>query len=577
MKRLLLLLALMLVVSPVVATRLNFQNPTDATKVTAFGHGNTSINSLSWSETTNGGNNNVIIYYPTSGYGTGATFALKDPYATTYAAATYTDCWGTLYCNRNGVFLYDANKNIMWHSTDHWSPSQYDRFEVKVNSGYAYWFVNGVLNETSTYLGANPSFIAFGTQIPWEGGAYQRWDNYVYGDTEQKCIFGLPESDDDKFIILDDFVNDANDGLFNTTSNTQADATNMYSTFGCGNASIDPPLVLENQTVQLVNYDTGTVYWTGYTDGKYAGTLTVPIKTNRIDVAAPDGYYGLTIPGTLQYSNLILKRSQGATVAFDRDDYAVNDVAHVNWEVQTGDYWDTSHYTYRASLNDIYGVEKYGITLTERTGTFDYTFVSTDDPGVYHAQITATPNTGGNAFWLAVDYAELSSYVNFNGWVNNAQNQTVISGANVSMTQDGTTCNTLSAADGNYTCSGFSTGATWYVNATAMGFRQYTFNTTPLAAKGVALNISLVPDAPTITGLAIGGVDRDTTYGRPIAGATVTVRNTSAELYCYKTTSFTGWYLNDETDCAFQSKTPYDVWAYEIGYSNSTTEQAVTA
>jgi hypothetical protein len=39
----------------------------------------------------------------------------------------------------------------------------------------------------------------------------------------------------------------------------------------------------------------------------------------------------------------------------------------------------------------------------------------------------------------------------------------------------------------------------------------------------------------------------------------------------------TGWYLNDETDCLFQSKTPYDVWAYKLGYSNSTIEKAVTA
>jgi hypothetical protein len=291
------------------------------------------------------------------------------------------------------------------------------------------------------------------------------------------------------------------------------------------------------------------------------------------------GLYAITIPGSGAYSNQIWYKSNGASVAWSSKTYSMQDVGSIITIVAAGDYWDTSTYAYSLGVMDVYGGwHGTNTSITTQTATVSHSWdAGTDSPGVYYAVLTATSRSTGVEYIIGFDYTELSSYVNFNGWVNNAQNGTVISGANVSMTQDGTVCNTLSAADGNYTCSGFSTGATWYVNATAADFRQYTFNTTPLAAKGVALNISLEPILPVLSGLAVGGCDRDTTYGRPIKDALVTVRNTTTGLYCYKTTSFTGWYLNDETDCAFQSKVPYDVWAYKIGYTNSTTEKAVTA
>lgn len=456
-----------------------------------------------------------------------------------------------------------------------------------MNGGYAYIFCNGILNYTSSYLSTNPSYVGFGeTGVIWSGGDQLGtfWDDYIYGETEPKYIFGLPESDDDRYIILDDFVNDASDGLYDTLNSAQVDANNMYSSWSGGNFSIDSPVVLNNETVQLINSDTGVSYWEGHTNASYNGTLTIPIKTNLIDVAAPDGYYCLHRVGSPQTcdSNEILKRSLGATVTFDRDDYAANDVAHMTWEVQTGDYWDTSQYTYRVSLNDIYGTEKTGITLTERTGTFDYTFTSDDDPGVYHLQLTATPNAGGNEFWLAVDYAELSEYGVVMGYVNDHLGNT-IAGANVNLSQSATyMANVTSGYDGNYTTLPFFiTGTELLCDVTASGYHQHYYTILPMSTKTKNINFTLPSSSLSFTGLGIDGVAMEgfltpgtnniiNGYGNPIPYAVINITNSTTMESYQKTASVTGWYICDVgTSCNLVFNQTYAVEGTKTGYQNS--------
>jgi hypothetical protein len=440
-----------------------------------------------------------------------------------------------------------------------------------------YLYINGTYVGNTTPFSVNPSVIAFGTTgatASGYGGARMTtyWDDYVYGTSENLNIMGLPESDNETCVILQDMINTASSGLY--CNGAIVDSNYMSSTWGRGNLTIGAD-TQPNQTIQLVNYVTGDAYDNRYTGASYSGSIAWDIKSKIINAGAPQGLYATYMPGTGKYSNQIWYKSNGATITFDREQYSVGDTATIISYVASGGYWNSA-YKYKIGVMDVYGAwHGDNSTITTQSGSVTHSWSDSDDPGVYYAVMICT-TSDGKEYILGYDWATLSSYVNFNGWVNNAQNQTVISGANVSMTQDGTVCNTLSAADGTYNCTGFSTGATWYVNATAVGFRQYTYNKIPLAAKGVVLNISMEPITPVMGGLAIGGVDRDTTYGRPIKDAIVTVRNTTTGLYCYKTTSMTGWYLNDETDCMFQSKTPYDVWAFKLGYTNSTTEKAVT-
>ncbi len=573
MKHLLTLLVLVAIVGAAQATTLNFQNPTDFTQLNFTRHG--AGGSMSWSESMSGGNNYVTTYQGGT-VGTGIAFHLVSPLASTYAAATYLGTTQTIY-NDVYIALYDSSRNVMYSYQESTSenPSPPYKYEVKVVGNVPKIYKNGALKATGTALAVNPSFIGFGSNSRGNAGS-NYFDDYVYGSAENKYVFGVSESDDEMFVILSDITNPSAAGLAFGSNGTVVNSNYMIGTWSRGNASTP----LTNESINLVYYPTGQIVETTYTGDAFSGSHSFDILTNVINNPnAPMGFYAITIPGSGAYSNQIWYKSNGASVAWSSKTYSMQDTGSIITVVASGGYWDTSTYTYSLGVMDVYG-QYHGAntSITTQTSTVTHTWNSdTDSPGVYYAVLTATSRSTGVSYILGYDYTELSSYVNFNGWVNNAQNQTVIPGANVSMTQDGTTCNTLSAADGTYNCTGFSTGALWYVNATASGFRQYTFNATPLASKGVALNISLEPVSPIVAGLAIGGVNRDTTYGRPVKDATVTVRNTTTGLYCYKTTSMTGWYLNDETDCAFQSATPYDVWAYKVGYTNSTTEQAVTA
>ncbi len=575
MKRLLPLLALLLLLALIgaaSATSLNFQNPTDYTQITyttTYGGG-----SISWVESGVGGNNYISVYkdstYNQYNLPSSTTvFHLTSPSSTTYAAATYIGTDSGLYSDP-AVILFDSSKSIIGSYIATGSPTTGTRWEVKISGGVPKYYVNGALVSTGSAMASNPSYIGFGTGSRGNAG-YHYWDNYVYGSAENKVVLGLPESDNQTFIILSDITNPSAAGLAFGSNGTVVNSNYMTGTWSRGNDTA--PLM--NESINLVNYVTGTIYETTYTGDAFSGSYSFDILTNVINNAnAPMGLYAITIPGSGAYSNQIWYKSNGASVAWSSKTYSTGDTGSIITIVANGGYWDTSTYTYTLGVMDVYGGwHGANTTITTQTSTVTHSWnADTDSPGVYYAVLVATSRSTGVQYILGFDYTTLSSYVNFNGIVHDGQTQAVISGANVSMTQDGTVCNTLSAADGNYTCSGFSTGATLYVNATATGYRQYTYNFTPLAAKGVALNITLVPSSPTVTGLGLGGVARDTTYGRPIYGATLTITNASRSESYVTTANSVGYYLIDETKGVFLTNNGwYQVVGSKLGYSNSTT------
>jgi hypothetical protein len=84
----------------------------------------------------------------------------------------------------------------------------------------------------------------------------------------------------------------------------------------------------------------------------------------------------------------------------------------------------------------------------------------------------------------------------------------------------------------------------------------------------------LISSTPATTGLSIGGIATDTTYGRPIPNAAVTVSNaTYGESYS-TTANSVGYYKIDESTGAFLTNLRlYSVVASKLGYANSTTYQ----
>jgi protocatechuate 3,4-dioxygenase beta subunit len=204
---------------------------------------------------------------------------------------------------------------------------------------------------------------------------------------------------------------------------------------------------------------------------------------------------------------------------------------------------------------------------------------------VYYAVLIRT--SGSNGDWMNFDYAELNSYISFEGYVND-QDGNHLDGANVNISQNTVISDTTTIADGNYTASpGFYSGTSTLINVTKSGYTQYYASLIPMVAKTVPLNFTLVDSTPTSTGLGIGGVARDGIltgsvitfgYGRPISDATVYLVNTSNGESYTKTTNNAGYYLCDEgASCFLTTKRPYDVWGEKARYDNSPNYTAVAA
>ena len=573
MKRLLALLALMALVCATSATSLNFQNPGDLDQVRNITIRGSTVGTVTWSESSVGGNNYMVLRVPEVAYDYNTVCMIRSAaYPTTYAAATKVtglDPAGTTI----RIQLMDS----AFSQLGTWSPNNYQtlgRYEIKMVGGKPYYYVNGVLQYTGASLAQNPSYVGFCEQGPGTTTGVG-WDDYTYGDTENKNVLGLPESDGNVFYILDDIINPAKSGLYNESTDTTVQANYLPTTWSRGNTTTP----LTNQSIQLVSYPDNTVYATYYTGDAFTGTINTEMKTKLLDVNAPDGYYAMYMPGQAAYSNVILKKSNGASVTFNRDTYSTGDTATVITYVANGGYWDTSSYDYKLSLYGLTTGYLENYTITSQSGSFTHAWQSTDTPGVYYALLYATTRSTGQEHILGLDWATLSSYAGYGGYVVNAQNGTSIIGAFVNVTQDGVSGNSTSGFDGNWsTGSVFSTGAILTINASASGYIPYNYSWTPLAARTVSdLNISMIPSTPSYTGLAIGGVDRDFLYGRPIGGAMITVRNTTTGEQYINYTNTWGWYLCDDgAVCSLQTKRPYDVWAYKVGYTNSTTEMAVT-
>jgi hypothetical protein len=456
--------------------------------------------------------------------------------------------------------------------------------EIKIVGGTTYYYRDNVLNGTFA-TATNPAYIMFGQSVSCN--AQSLWTDYVYGQSENKYVFSLPATD--KFYILEDILNDANDGLFNISSNTQQDSHYMPGHWARGNTSLEAEY--NNETIQLINYIDHTVWSTQYTgDTAIFSDIVINIKNDIIDAGAPDGMYVLTISGSGQYSNPIMKRSTGGTIYFDRDVYNRGETANVTYEM-TLDYWDQSTYTYHLLIIDgLTGERVYDATIPSgtsyRTGTFDYTFADDDTIGVYYAVIegvvTATPTT---AYWFAADYAELSSYMSFYGYVNDGETETPIPGASVIISQyaNSVTYDDVTDANGAYNTYGYNlqSGLNTVFNITASGYDQYYVSLVTASARQKYLNFTL-EKTPTYGGIAIGGVAREGVlgaddvvtygYGAPIEGATVYVYNTTMnETYTVETNT-AGWYLCDNNAlCYLVNARPYIVQGNKTGFNVSPT------
>lgn len=562
MKRLLLLLlALALVVAEVGASGLDFQNAGDFTSIKImYSTGNdVPYNTLTWVQSSVGGNNYVHTHAVSFG---SLGFSNTNPIAMTYAAATVTATSTNTVIN-----LYDSSGTQIY-STSTLQGTSGIRWEVEIIGGTAYVYADGIFVKNSTPLSVNPSYISFGTIYTGSANYDSYWDDVIYGSSENKYIFGNPESN--VYILKKDMINTAATGLA-FANGTVVNSNNMTTTWGRSNITY-----AGNETIVLENVDTGTIYGTRYTGTASAGTVSWALADEIFNSGAPYGRYYVTIPGSNSYSEEIWYLGSGATISFNQNTYSQQDLATMTYAID-GAYWDTSTYSYSIDvISGTTGSTVHTQAITASSGTDTYTFTSTDPQGVYYAVVKATPNAGGDAIWMNYDYATLSAYLTLTGYVNN-ETAMVLSGANVNITQNSVVTSQTTTTDGNYTATGFLTGSPVVINVTKSGYSQYYVQFTPMVAKSIPLNITLNSTTPPYTGLGGGGINRDgifdgTTitkgYGRPIEGVTDHLKNATYGDYCTNVSNMAGWYKFDESNgCILTSGRLYDVWGEKVGYS----------
>jgi hypothetical protein len=551
-------IALIFLVVPVLAMQFTFQDTSEYSS--NFNCIITTGGSCAYTYSTTGGNSYVT---DTASACAGSCFKSaiirnNNPSQTTYAAASVVSFSGS---GSGGVdiILYDSSLiNIYeYQSSTISAPS---RFEIVVAGGVANIYQNGKLIASSTALSQNPSYIGWGA---WNAYGFAAttvgWDDIVYGTTENKYIFGMPEHG---FVIIKDTIGGAGSGFYYPNETTIISNYNITSTWGKGTDNTSVTVGLYNVEIQNSPKCTFTTI-----AGTMAGSYAWPLQDCLFNNAnASQGYYYTTVYGSGTVSDTIVYKGKGATVSLDKNFYSTGEPATGTWAIDGAPYWDTTTYNYAYRIVDLYGNEKYSTAITSQTGSAVYTWLTVDTEGVYYAEVIATPKAGGGGILMAYDSATLSGTFSISGYVNEDESTLPISGALVNFTQGSIRVNTTSATDGGYNVTGFTTGTKLWYNASATNYQPFNYSFTPQYAHSLVINITLPKNTHTGTGIFAGGVVHDMTYARPIANTLVPIENQTDKQYYTAYTNNAGFY--NKTSLTYLDT--YNIWGSKTGYANST-------
>jgi len=569
MKRLLLILALLLMVVGVQGLALDFQNPSDFTAQVGVKQGVCMSGVVTWTQNTSGGNSYLTLTAGSNDYGDSTITAIISQTALpmTYSAATLK----SIQFAGLDVQLLDGAGNIMYTWEKPTVGTVGARYELIMQGLSPNIYIDGVIqNAGATPLTQNPSYVGWGMRPGagnWcgQGGLTYSvaWDDIIWGSTESKYIFGMPETG---YFLQKDILNPAASGFYRVNQ-TDPNGTptliysySMPSTFGKGNGN--------NETVYLNNYGGGN-YQTYYTGTMYAGNIAWNL-TDFFASTAPYGLYVTTIPGSVTYSDIIPYIGSGASINFDKNSYAIGETA-IATVIVSDSYYDLATYSYHVVIQDIYGIKVYdepiSFSIPPHTGTASYTWLDTDGEGLYYGLIYAKRLSDNEEILMNLDTAELSSTLVVNGYVFDATTAGTIPNTTVTITQGVTTNGVVSGFDGNYTSTSnaFVANSPTTLVANKTGYETYQHVFTPLMAGSISINLTLMPTTPTFSGVALGGIARTPPYNRTIDSATITITNANATYTV--TTNSAGYYIKNY----MRPNEWWNVIGSKTGFGNSST------
>lgn len=541
------IIALLMLVASVHGQQVDFQSPSDMTlvgKIPACSGG-----SYSYVHNTTGGNSYVVAT---------CNIISVTPSQMTYSAATISG--GGL-----SVALYDAAFTNMYerrYLND-------GRSELKMVGGQAYVYSNGVLIGNSGVLPQNPTYVGWGS---WSISA-TNVDDEIWGSTESRYIFGMPEPG---YFLMKDLINPGASGFYRVNqTDPNGTPSLIYSTFFPSQFGKNSGT---NETVTFSS-PTGGTQLTYATGAAYSGTINWNL-TQFFNNNAPYGFYQTTINPQLDspgysVSDWIPYIGNGATIVWDKQSYTVGQTATLTTTISDS-YYDASTYSYHIKIQDanFNTISDQPVTIASsgfHTGSVTYTFTSLNPNGIYYGEIWATKKSDSSEIMMMYSTSYMTTILTVDGYVHDAQNATVLSGAMVNVTQGSTTDTNITGTDGFYTSrSSFTANAPTTIVASKSGYETYQTVFIPLSGGELKINLTLVPTFPRFNGTALGGVARVTPYNRTVNNVTILIQNSSAPGgNITATTNAVGYYIVNYMPPNYL----WDIWGSKSGFLNSTVVQ----
>lgn len=433
------------------------------------------------------------------------------------------------------------------------------RIEVKINStGYPSYYNDGTLISTGSRLASNP--VYFGT---FGNGVGYVFDDAIVGYIEDSTIIGTIPSD---WFVRFSSTSPASSGLYqvNSSGGDPILKNSYYFSVSYGRSIADAT------TLNIVN-PSGTVI-KAYTVANLSCECILPISDLMVDGVVQNGLWRVTLADDAETSYFLVMGS-GAEGAWSQESYTQGDTATFTYTILDSS-WDTGTSTYRFDTFDVYGNVVDTQSITTQTGSKSVTTDSTKYPsGVYYGAVIRT--TSGEDTWLAADAMEVSEYIKYVGGIYDAESEAQItSSVTVTINQGGITDTTYTETGVYNSTDGlaFGTGSLTTFTVSASGYQTSVTSFTPMIAKTITKNITLIRSSPTCpTGICLGGLANETIYSRPVPAVTIAVTNaTHGESYTTSTNSV-GWYNLGESDGVFFTNGRcYSVTASKPGYTGNT-------
>ena len=469
------------------------------------------------------------------------------------------------------INLYDSSFKSL--SNVYYSSGGGKRFELKITGGQP------LLYEDGTYVAkgnANLSIYPSYATIQAQSGHRGYFDNIVfnYASGDNHVVGALPSN----WTIQKDLINPASTGVYAWNNNTQTwNVTNSQSFYI--DADTDSQDAVYTEYFDIINLNTGITVNTTTINStiprhqiEYNITQFLSDAQSAIGDQSIYGEYYAQFRGYPDSRDYFRVIASGASISTDKEKYPSGGTAEITYSISDG-YYDTDTYDYAIKIMNIYGETVKTQAISAQSSTVSVVLDSdTFTNGAYYVELTAT-DSDDTEYVMAYTAIEVTEYVYFHGYVHD-QTGAALSNATVNFTQESSTKSSLTTDAGYYSSDNDWLASTEINMTTSLAGYETDYNYfTPIASYDYEINITLLADNRTCSGICIDGVTRSGSTHTAIPSVAVyLIPNITQTGLQTDTSNSVGYYQFS----SLTNATVYDIWSQKTGYKNSSVYQ-VTA